>query len=108
MPIQSPAHESVAAELTKLTEYSIHDLRERWRVLFCDEPPPAFGPDLLHRSIAKNCRRTPTASCRPLRNDSLIGSLQPFKRAPGPGSNCQDGSSPARCLCEIGKGKRTV
>ena len=52
MPMQSPAQESVAAELTKLTGCSIHDLRARWRALFRNEPPPAFGPDLLRRSIA--------------------------------------------------------
>ena len=53
MPMQSPAQEPVAAELTKLPGCSIHDLRERWRALFRSEPPPAFGPDLLRRSIAQ-------------------------------------------------------
>jgi len=53
MPIQSPAQEQVAAELTKLPGCLIHELRERWRALFRGEPPPAFGPDLLRRSIAQ-------------------------------------------------------
>lgn len=35
-----------------LPRCSINDLRERWRALFCAEPPSAFGPDLLRRSIA--------------------------------------------------------
>lgn len=52
MPIQSPAQEPVAAELTKLAGCSIHDLRTRWHTLFRNEPPSAFGPDLLRRSIA--------------------------------------------------------
>jgi len=34
MPIQSPAHEAAAAQLTKLPRYSIHELRERWRVFY--------------------------------------------------------------------------
>jgi hypothetical protein len=38
--------------LKSLPHCSIDDLRQRWRVLFGAEPPPAFGPDLLRRSIA--------------------------------------------------------
>lgn len=53
MPNQSPAQEQVAAELAKLPGYLINTLRERWRALFRSEPPPAFGPDLLRRSIAQ-------------------------------------------------------
>lgn len=53
MPVQSPAQETVTAELTALPECSIHALRLRWRALFCSEPPSAFGPDLLRRSIAQ-------------------------------------------------------
>ena len=52
MPVQSPAQEAVVAELTKLPGCSIKELRERWRTLFRSAPPPAFGPDLLRRSIA--------------------------------------------------------
>jgi hypothetical protein len=53
MPIQSRAQETLVAELTNLPRCSIHDLRTRWRTLFRGEPPPAFGPDLLRRSIAQ-------------------------------------------------------
>jgi len=53
MPIQSPAHEAIEGELRKLPRCSIHELRERWCALFRGEPPPAFGPDLLRRSIAQ-------------------------------------------------------
>jgi hypothetical protein len=45
------AHEFEEA-LKTLPRCSIDDLRERWRALFRAEPPPAFGPDLLRRSIA--------------------------------------------------------
>jgi hypothetical protein len=51
--MQSPAQHSVETELTKLPGCSIHDLRARWRDLFRGDPPPAFGPDLLRRSIAQ-------------------------------------------------------
>jgi hypothetical protein len=39
-------------ELTELARTPIDDLREKWRALFKNEPPTAFGPDLLRRSIA--------------------------------------------------------
>ncbi len=40
-------------ELERLPHATIADLRSRWRALFRNEPPPAFGPDLLRRSIAQ-------------------------------------------------------
>jgi hypothetical protein len=42
----------IDAELTELARKPIQQLRQRWRVLFKSEPPLAFGPDLLRRSIA--------------------------------------------------------
>jgi hypothetical protein len=53
MAIQNPTQEPVATELAKLPGCSIHTLRERWRERFRGDPPAAFGPDLLRRSIAK-------------------------------------------------------
>ena len=42
----------VESELNQLPKMRIVDLRIRYRELFRTEPPPAFGPDLLRRSIA--------------------------------------------------------
>ena len=42
----------VEAELDRLPAMPIVELRARWRALFKSEPPKAFGPDLLRRSIA--------------------------------------------------------
>ena len=42
----------VEAELDRLPTTLIADLRKRYRELFRTEPPKAFGPDLLRRSIA--------------------------------------------------------
>jgi len=53
MPIENPSQEPVAVELAKLHGFSIHALRARWRALFRSDPPPAFGPDLLRRSVAQ-------------------------------------------------------
>ncbi len=47
-----PADPAVEAELDRLSTTPIADLRNRYRELFWAEPPKAFGPDLLRRSIA--------------------------------------------------------
>jgi Protein of unknown function (DUF2924) len=39
-------------DLAALPKTPIRELRDRWRGLFRTEPPAAFGPDLLRRSIA--------------------------------------------------------
>jgi hypothetical protein len=46
------ADPEVEAELDQLPKMRIVDLRNRYRELFRTEPPKAFGPDLLRRSIA--------------------------------------------------------
>jgi hypothetical protein len=43
---------AVEAELDRLPGMRIEYLRNRYRELFRTEPPKAFGPDLLRRSIA--------------------------------------------------------
>lgn len=47
------ADPAVEAELDRLPAMPIIDLRTRYRELFRTEPPRAFGPDLLRRSIAR-------------------------------------------------------
>jgi hypothetical protein len=44
---------AVETELGRLPTTPIADLRKRYRDLFRTEPPKAFGPDLLRRSIAQ-------------------------------------------------------
>jgi hypothetical protein len=48
--VSNPA---VEAELDRLPAMPIVQLRVRYRELFRSEPPKAFGPDLLRRSIAQ-------------------------------------------------------
>jgi hypothetical protein len=43
---------AVEAELDRLPTTPIADLRDRYRAVFRADPPQAFGPDLLRRSIA--------------------------------------------------------
>ena len=46
------ADPAVEAELGRLPKMPIAELRQRYRELFRTDPPRAFGPDLLRRSIA--------------------------------------------------------
>ncbi|OQW59486.1 MAG: hypothetical protein A4S14_05905 [Proteobacteria bacterium SG_bin9] len=41
------------AELARLATAPIVNLRKQYRLLFTKEPPTAFGPDLLRRTIAQ-------------------------------------------------------
>jgi hypothetical protein len=50
--LRPAADPAVEAELEGLPTTPIADLRKRYRELFRTEPPQAFGPDLLRRSIA--------------------------------------------------------
>jgi hypothetical protein len=50
-PVQ-PSDSAVEAELDRLAVMPIVELRIRYRELFRGDPPKAFGPDLLRRSIA--------------------------------------------------------
>jgi hypothetical protein len=52
MPAENPSADAVASELAQLAHASIATLRARWRIEFRCGPPPAFGPDLLRRSLA--------------------------------------------------------
>jgi len=50
--VRAAADPAVEAELERLPTTPIADLRKRYSELFRAEPPKAFGPDLLRRSIA--------------------------------------------------------
>jgi hypothetical protein len=50
--MQVGSNPDVEAELDRVPAMPIVELRARWRALFKSEPPKAFGPDLLRRSIA--------------------------------------------------------
>ncbi len=49
---ENPAAAEIERELAQLARAPIVVLRARWRTEFRSEPPPAFGPDLLRRSLA--------------------------------------------------------
>jgi hypothetical protein len=47
-----PVDTEIGAEIDRLRSMPKAELRVRYRALFRSEPPKAFGPDLLRRSIA--------------------------------------------------------
>ncbi|QDW37807.1 DUF2924 domain-containing protein [Bradyrhizobium sp. KBS0727] len=49
----SKSDPSVEEELDRLVALPVAQLRTRYREIFRTEPPKAFGPDLLRRSIAQ-------------------------------------------------------
>jgi hypothetical protein len=52
-PPIKPADSAIETELARLAIMPIVQLRIRYRELFRGDPPKAFGPDLLRRSIAQ-------------------------------------------------------
>src|SRR5262245_21518002 len=52
MPAESPTVSAIERELAQLAQSPIAILRARWCAMFRSDPPPAFGPDLLRRSLA--------------------------------------------------------
>jgi hypothetical protein len=57
-----PTDPAVEDELDRLATMPIAQLRVRYREEFRNDPPKAFGPDLLRRSIGTGFRRRPTAA----------------------------------------------
>jgi hypothetical protein len=53
MSNSSDQNADVEKDLAELSQSRILQLRQRWRQLFRTDPPVAFGPDLLRRSIAQ-------------------------------------------------------
>jgi hypothetical protein len=50
--MSDPVDAEIEAEIDRLRSVPKAELRVRYRALFKTEPPKAFGPDLLRRSIA--------------------------------------------------------
>jgi Protein of unknown function (DUF2924) len=70
-----PVDPSVEAELDRLATMPIAGLRVRYHKLFRNDPPKAFGPDLLRRSVAHRIQETAYGGLpRPIRRllDQMI------------------------------------
>jgi hypothetical protein len=79
MPDETPAPDQIARELALLAQSPIAVLRARWRGEFRCDPPPAFGPDLLRRSLAYKLQEEAygkVASATQRELDRLVAQLQ--------------------------------
>lgn len=79
MSNETPDSDPIARELALLALSPIAMLRARWRGEFRCDPPPAFGPDLLRRSLAYKLQeeaygKLPAATQREL--DRLVAQLE--------------------------------
>jgi hypothetical protein len=79
MPSSSDDKTHIERDLAALSHTPILQLRKRYRELFASEPPAAFGPDLLRRSIAQRLQeiafgKLPVAARREL--DRIIALLE--------------------------------
>ncbi len=84
MPKDTLSSDSIARGLAQLAQLSISTLRARWRGEFRSDPPPAFGPDLLRRSLAYKLQedafgKLSAATQREL--DRLVAALEKDPRA---------------------------
>lgn len=68
--------------LNQLPSFSIKQLRERWQSLFRTRPPPAFGPDLLRRSIAQRLQETAFGELSPRGQRELDRIIALVKKSP--------------------------
>jgi hypothetical protein len=68
------ADPAVETELNRLPTTPIAQLRVRYRELFRSDPPPAFGPDLLRRSIAQRIQEKAYGGLPP-RSQRLLNQL---------------------------------
>jgi len=82
MAMQAHLQEPLATELAILPGCSIRELRERWRALFRTKPPPAFGPDLLRRSIAQNLQEAAYGKLSPAVQRELNRIVTALERLP--------------------------
>jgi hypothetical protein len=79
MPTKTPSPEHMARELALMAQSPIAVLRARWRGEFGSDPPPAFGPDLLRRSLAHKLQEDAYGKLLPATQrelDRLVATLE--------------------------------
>jgi hypothetical protein len=72
----------VDAELNLLPTQTIAILRNRYRELYRKKPPPAFGPDLLRRTIAYHIQEKTFGGLPSSARDELDRNIKAISKAP--------------------------
>ena len=73
----------VEAELDRLRSMRIVELRALWRAKFKSEPPKAFGPDLLRRSLAHKIQENAFGGLDPKTARLLNQLIVQHRKTPG-------------------------
>src|SRR5262249_40832865 len=73
----------IEAELDRLHTMPIIELRAHWRTKFKSEPPKAFGPDLLRRSIAQKLQEDAYGGLDAAATRLLNQLMAQYAKAPG-------------------------
>lgn len=73
----------VEAELDRLRVMPIIELRALWRATFKADPPKAFGPDLLRRSIAQKIQENAYGGLDPATSRLLNRLIAQHAKTPG-------------------------
>lgn len=100
------ADPAVEAELDRLPTTPIVQLRIRYRELFRTEPPPAFGPDLLRRSIAQRIQERAYGALRPEVRRLLDQLIKAASAKPNGRLELPRRIKPGSELVRVWKGKR--
>jgi hypothetical protein len=73
----------VEAEVDRLRSMQISELRALWRAKFKSDPPKAFGPDLLRRSIAYRIQEIAYGGLDPATTRLLKQLMAQYAKPPG-------------------------
>lgn len=73
----------VEAELDRLGLMRIVELRALWRARFKSDPPKAFGPDLLRRSLAHKTQENAYGGLDPKATRLLNQLIAQYRKTPG-------------------------
>ena len=82
-PMPADLDAMVDAELDRLRSVRIVELRTLWRAKFKCEPPKAFGPDLLRRSLAYKLQESAYGRLDPITARLLNQLIAQHAKAPG-------------------------
>jgi len=83
MPNTIDQNAEIEKQLAELALSPIQQLRQRWRTLFRAELPPAFGPDLLRRSIAQRVQEQHYGGLSTTAQKGLDQIIKTMASAPG-------------------------
>ena len=105
MPPEISFGEHIDTALAMLKSAPIAQLRANWRVVFNTEPPSAFGPDLLRRSLAQHRQEQDYGGLSKRARSELERTIHTLKQDHRAGSKLRVELKLARSWFDIGEDK---